>query len=97
MLISILPNDIQRYIWKLVYDDMLKDLKSHTLYIESDINTLNTEQQERVICYQYFRLYDKGWGLLTFVGASAVSNAYQIDARPKILTGGRTPFYLKFS
>ena len=99
MLISMLSKDIQMYIWKLVYDDMLKDLKSHTANIATILNVNTTEDQERnMICYKYYRFCVKGWGLLTscgglvrkrglFVsGSHEVSNEYQIRARPKYKT-----------
>ena len=78
-MLSILPKDIQKYIWKLVNDDMLEKLKINIGSINYQFDCIEFNEKRPITIYEYFRFYDKKWCVLFRCGKREVSNIDQID------------------
>lgn len=72
-----LPKDVQKIIWKLVFDNTLENLKQFTEDIASvfdDYNWIDGYRvglMEKCRFYQYVRCNDKTWCLLIGAGKHA--------------------------
>lgn len=87
-----LPNDIQKIIWKLVFNGVLCDElipKTQDLfrpfedgyYVQQSgtARPYDIKIMERTLYYQYIHFNDTSWGLLLGVGKYQVSNADAIQ------------------
>jgi len=81
-----LLKDLQIYIWKKIFTDMLRQLRKMTALI----NSISTERYqgpysvkmlERTLFFKWIRFNDQGWGLGLQFG-NRVSNYDQINAAP---------------
>jgi len=80
----ILPKDVQKIVWKNVYDNTMTDLYKKVKYIRSNFNLVglreyNVKLLEKIQYYTYFRFTTNDWGLLLGSGKYMVSNKEAID------------------
>ena len=75
-----LPKDIQKIIWKLVFDNTIKHLKLSTCDIANVFDDsswrggyYDVRQIEKCGYYEYIRFKDKDWGLLIGCGKNITS------------------------
>jgi hypothetical protein len=80
----ILPKDVQKIVWKNVFDNTMTDLYKRTKYIRTNFDLVglrgySVKVLEKTRYYTYFRYTDNDWGLLLGSGKYMVSNKESID------------------